>query len=301
MADGARPLHGILLIDKEPGWTSHDAVAKARGITRQRKIGHTGTLDPAATGLLVLCLGDATRLVEYMVGHDKRYEGTVRLGARTETDDAEGAVLEESLPPNPDEVDLDELAARFTGVIQQRPPAYSAVSVGGQRAYAVARRGGVVELAEREVVIHELRLRWSGEAELAVELHCGAGTYVRSLARDIGALLGCGAHLSQLRRTGVGGFRVDNGVTIGRLGAMERDAIEEVLVPPDEGIADVDAALVTAESAAALRQGKALDVAGGASNPCTIARIYDASGAFLGVGEIDTSGLLKPRKVLQAR
>ena len=179
-------LHGILLIDKERGWTSHDVVARTRGITHQRKIGHTGTLDPMATGLLVLCLGDATRLIEYMTIHDKRYEGEITLGAATDTDDADGSVISTAAVPRLTADDLTGIASRFVGEHMQRPPAYSAISVGGRRAYAVARGGGTPELAERAVVVHDLELSHLQPNRLSIRLHCGSGTYVRSIARDIG-------------------------------------------------------------------------------------------------------------------
>lgn len=292
-------LHGILLVDKEPGWTSHDVVAKARGLTGQRKIGHTGTLDPAASGLLVLCLGDATRLVEYMSGHEKCYTGTIRLGVRTETDDAEGAVTETREAPPRAEVDLQALTARFTGEIAQRPPAYSAISVAGQRAYAVARRGGSIDLPERTVAVHELRLRWAGPAELDVVLRCSAGTYVRSLARDIGAALGCGAHLATLRRTAAGHFRVAQAVTIGELADAARQGVaSDLLLPADEGVTDVEAAIVTGDHATMLGQGKRLPPAGQISREGLL-RVYSAAGQFVGMGSADGDGWIRPLKVLQ--
>ncbi|MEO9256647.1 MAG: tRNA pseudouridine(55) synthase TruB, partial [Tepidiformaceae bacterium] len=150
------PLHGILLVDKPQGWTSHDVVAKTRGLTHERKIGHTGTLDPMATGLLVLCLGDATRLVEYMAGHDKRYEGEITLGVTTDTDDAEGTPIATCSVPELSEPTLSSLASQFSGALSQRPPAYSAVKIGGKRAYAVARGGGVVTIPARPVMVHSL-------------------------------------------------------------------------------------------------------------------------------------------------
>ncbi|MEP7216707.1 MAG: tRNA pseudouridine(55) synthase TruB, partial [Anaerolineaceae bacterium] len=198
MAPPASNLDGILIIDKPAGWTSHDVVAKTRRITRQRRIGHTGTLDPMATGVLVLCLGRATRLVEYMTRHDKHYVGEITLGVTTDTDDAEGDELELKNVPELTEADLRRLEAAFIGDLQQRPPAYSAIKIDGKRAYALARAGAVVELRSRPVVVHELRLDPIAADRLRVEVRCGPGTYVRSIARDIGELVGSGAHLSAL-------------------------------------------------------------------------------------------------------
>jgi tRNA pseudouridine55 synthase len=295
---GGGGLHGILLIDKERGWTSHDVVAKARGITRQRKIGHTGTLDPMATGLLVLCLGDATRLVEYMAAHEKRYDGEITLGVATDTDDAEGRVTATAPVAKLSGDDLSTLAARLTGEILQRPPAYSAVSVGGKRAYAAARAGTELTLPERPVVVHELELTCVEGGRLRIELRCGPGTYVRSIARDIGAALGCGAHLSALRRTSVGGFTVSSAVTLDELAArVTAGSIAELLLAPDEGITGMGAAILGPNSAASFAHGRGLDIESAEAIDQRI-RIYDTNGSFFGVGEIADSGRLKATKVL---
>ena len=154
----ASALDGIVVIDKPTGWTSHDVVAKTRGITRQRRIGHTGTLDPMATGVLVLCLGQATRLVEYMTAHDKRYVGEIVLGVTTDTDDADGEVISRTPVPDVGPLTLGDLERQFSGRLLQRPPNYSAIKVGGKRAYSLARAGETQELATRPVTVHELRL-----------------------------------------------------------------------------------------------------------------------------------------------
>lgn len=290
--------HGIVLIDKPAGWTSHDVVAKARSICRQRRIGHTGTLDPMATGLLVLCLGQATRLVEYMAGHDKRYEGEITLGARTDTDDAEGTVIARGDAPALDDRALRRLEATFTGDLQQVPPAYSAVKVEGQRAYSVARRGGDLSLAARPVTVHRIELRLAAPDRLAVSVACGAGTYVRSLARDIGELLGCGAHLSALRRTHVARFDVADALTLDELAeTASRGALDEVLLPPDEGIVELPAALISVPQAASMRHGSTLAVE--ALKPCDgPLRVYDAAGYFVATAALDVSGQLRPVKVM---
>ncbi|MGK2966306.1 MAG: tRNA pseudouridine(55) synthase TruB [Tepidiformaceae bacterium] len=295
-------LEGILLIDKATAWTSHDVVAKARGLTKQRKIGHTGTLDPAATGLLVLCLGSATRLVEYMTAHNKRYTGVIQLGVRTETDDAEGAVVEERPAPELSEDDLRLLEARFTGRQMQRPPAYSAISVGGERAYAIARRGGEVELAAREIVVNSLRLSDAGKGTLRAEVECGAGTYMRSLARDIGEALGCGAHLSGLRRETVGRFNVADALTIEELASAAAEGrVGELLAPPDEGVSEQDVAIVSDEQAARLMAGAVVAAESERAREAEVARIYSAGGAFIGVGSVDAESSIRARKVLQRR
>lgn len=288
---------GILLIDKPQGWTSHDVVAKARGICRQRRIGHTGTLDPMATGLLVLCLGRATRLVEYMTAHDKEYVGEMLLGAETDTDDADGTVTARFEVPPLTGDGLDAIAAQFTGVLQQVPPAYSAVKVDGQRAYAVARKGGEPELKPRPVRIDELELRHLGGGRLAFRVACGAGTYVRSLARDIGRHLGCGAHLTALRRTRAGAFDVAEAVTLEALqGAADAGKLEELLRAPDEGVGGLPAAILGQERAASWLHGTPVRVEPPAASFGAV-RAYDTKGYFLGIGSLGITGELKGAKV----
>lgn len=295
----ASDLDGILLIDKAAGWTSHDIVAKARGITGQRRIGHTGTLDPMATGLLIACLGKATRLVEYMTLHDKRYEGEITLGATTDTDDAEGMVLSQREVPAIDTDRLRSIEATFTGVLQQRPPAYSAVKVEGQRAYAAARRGVALELAPREVVVRSLDLTPLAPDRLRIDVLCGSGTYVRSLARDIGEALGCGAHLSQLRRTHAGGFAVAEAITLDALARIAAAGeLAEVIRPSDDGITDFEAAIVCEQTSASIAAG-ITTAPGPAVHAADVARIYDASGQFIAVGRVAESGQIRPIKVFR--
>ena len=295
-------LHGILLVDKEQGWTSHDVVAKARGLTHQRKIGHTGTLDPMATGLLVLCLGDATRFVEYMTGHDKRYDAAMVLGATTDTDDAEGTVISRRPVPSLDPATLRQLEQQFTGILSQRPPAFSAVKVGGQRAYAAARAGRQLELAERPVTVHAIQLEQADADQLQMTVHCGSGTYIRSLARDIGAALGCGGHVTALRRMSAGRFDVAAAVTIDTVAkACSEDWFEDLLLSADEGVADTDAAIITIDHGEEFRQGRAIRYAETALETPEPIRIYDGAGSFLGIGRCTAEGELRPIKVLAGR
>jgi tRNA pseudouridine55 synthase len=207
----------VLLVDKPVGPTSHDAVARARRALRPRRIGHTGTLDPFASGLLVLLVGQATRLLPYVNGEPKVYDATIRFGAETETDDLTGAVARTA--PAPDPADLDAAIAQLTGDIDQVPPAYSAKQVDGERAYAAARRGAPIELAPVRVRVDSwVRRAWrDAEQELDVTIACGSGTYIRSLARDLGRLTGSAAHLSALRRTHAGRFAVADAVPLAEL------------------------------------------------------------------------------------
>lgn len=291
-------LDGLLLIDKPAGWTSHDVVARVRRLTGQPRAGHTGTLDPFATGLLVVCLGRATRLAEYLTAHEKVYVGEVVLGSETDTGDAEGQVVARGEVPELDEAIRSRVAARFTGRIGQVPPSYSAVKVGGRRAYDLARRGEAVELAPRTVDVFDLRLDWAGEGRLRMTVRCGPGTYVRSLARDLGRELGCGAHLAALRRMRSGRFRVEDAW---ELGALERLAaagrVAEGVLPADEGVMDWDAAVLAAAGAGAFVRGNAY-VAGRAARVARRTRVYGIDGEFLGVGAVEEGGVVRPVKVL---
>jgi tRNA pseudouridine55 synthase len=221
---------GILVVDKPSGWTSHDVVARVRRLAGTRKVGHAGTLDPMATGVLVLGLGAGTRLLTYLVGADKTYTATIRLGAATVTDDAEGDLTETadvvSVPPER----LARAVAELTGPIEQRPSSVSAIKVDGRRSYARVRAGEDVELPARPVTVHRFAVLAERPAELAghrvvdldVEVEVSSGTYVRALARDLGARLGVGGHLTALRRTRVGPFGLDGARTLAELEAQFR-------------------------------------------------------------------------------
>ena len=222
---------GLLVVDKPPGWTSHDVVGRCRRLAGTRKVGHAGTLDPMATGVLVLGVGRATRLLGHLALTDKAYDATVRLGATTVTDDAEGDVVEvRDASAVPDEAVLEGMAA-LTGPISQVPSAVSAVKVDGVRAYARVRAGEHVELAARSVVVSRFELLARRGDDLDVRVECTSGTYVRALARDLGAALGVGAHLTALRRTRVGPFDLAHART------LEQHAEQLALVPLDEAVA----------------------------------------------------------------
>jgi tRNA pseudouridine55 synthase len=291
---------GILLVDKPAGWTSHDAVARARRLLRQPRIGHAGTLDPFATGLLVLCLGQATRVVEYVMAHEKEYQGEIVLGAQTDTCDREGTVTSRGEVPPLDAGRLGSLARQFTGRIEQVPPAFSAVKVDGRRAYELARRGEAVDIAPRTVEVAALELAPVGPDRLRIAVRCGPGTYIRGLARDIGRALGCGGHLAELRRTRSGRFRVGDALT---MEALERVAaanrVGEVLIPVDEGLLDRDVAILAGEGAAAFGHGS-VHRAAAVARASEVARVYGTDGAFLGVGMVDFEGRIRPMKVFRA-
>jgi tRNA pseudouridine55 synthase len=287
---------GFLLVDKPSGWTSHDVVARTRRLAGQRRIGHAGTLDPMATGLLVLALGSATRLIEYLPG-EKAYRGEVALGARTDTDDATGKVLEQRAAPALSQADLASLGARFTGPLEQVPPAYSAVQVRGERSYVVARRGGRLALAARPIAVYRLELAIARPGVLEIAIECSAGTYVRALARDIGEALGCGAHLLSLRRTRSGRFGLEDAWTLDDLQVLAgAGLLAEALLPPDEGAIDRPAAILCDASAEALRHGRSVAAH---AHDTAASRVYTAAGDFVGIASI-REGMLRAEKVLPA-
>ncbi|MEN9938611.1 MAG: hypothetical protein RLZZ387_5190 [Chloroflexota bacterium] len=246
-------MHGFLNIDKPAGLTSHDVVARVRRITRQRRVGHAGTLDPAATGVLVVALGQATRLIEYVQDQtSKRYLATVRLGLTTDTDDAEGTTLAESPVPDLERAELERVLAPFRGEILQVPPMYAALHHEGRRLHELARAGITVERPARPVTIERLDLLGWEPPLLQLDVLCGKGTYIRSLARDIGETLGCGAHLAALRRTAVGTFTADSATPLAEL---EREGVL-ALTPPEHAVADWQAVDLDEDGARRIRNGQ---------------------------------------------
>ncbi len=210
-------MDGILLIDKPKDWTSHDIVAKLRGILGTKKIGHTGTLDPMATGLLVICIGRATKLVDYLMSDDKEYIADILLGKTTTTDDVEGEILTTNEVPKISKVELLDILENFKGKLKQAPPKYAAIKVNGRKLYDYARKGIEIDVPKRDIEILKLDLKSQTENQFKIDVKCSKGTYIRSLARDIGEKIGCGATLCGLRRTIVGNYKVENAQTIENL------------------------------------------------------------------------------------
>jgi tRNA pseudouridine55 synthase len=244
-----RALHGVLLLDKPVGLSSNTALQRAKRLYRAQKAGHTGTLDPLASGLLPLCFGAATKFAQVSLDADKSYVATLQLGRTTTTGDAEGEVLVER-PVRVDRTSIDAACARLTGTIDQLPPMYSALKKDGRALYDYARAGVEVERAPRRVTIHELRVRdWQAD-RLVLDVVCSKGTYVRTLAEDLGELLGCGAHLAALRRTASGALKVGQAVTLDRLEALTEAERDALLLAPDTLIADWPAWQLSAEEAA---------------------------------------------------
>ena len=243
------------MLDKPRGWTSHDAVDAARRWLGTRRVGHLGTLDPLATGVLPLAVREATKLAPFLQGGEKSYAGTIRLGEETDTLDAEGRTLRRHAGPLPGEAELLAALGRFAGEILQVPPMFSAVKHHGVPLHRLARQGKVVEREPKRVRIDRLSLRKYAEPDLDFEIDCSAGTYVRALAHDLGQALGCGAHLLGLRRTRSGPFAIEQALGEGRLSqAAERGEIEQLLVPPVNALG-LAALRLSADEAARVRHG----------------------------------------------
>jgi tRNA pseudouridine55 synthase len=233
-----RALHGVLLLDKPVGLSSNDALQKAKRLFRAEKAGHTGTLDPLASGLLPLCFGAATKFSQVSLDADKAYRATLKLGQTTTTADAEGELLRERPVTGLTAGDIQAACQRFTGSIDQVPPMHSALKKDGKALYEYARAGVEVERAARRVTIHALDIvDWHAD-QLTIDVRCSKGTYIRTLAEDIGEALGCGAHLSALRRTGSGALSVDAAVTLDALQLMDEAARDALLHPSDALLAD---------------------------------------------------------------
>jgi len=285
---------GVLPVDKPEGPTSHDVVSRVRRALGTRAVGHTGTLDPFASGLLLVCVGPATRLAEYITGLPKTYVATLRLGTATDTDDLTGEVIGGS-----DEwrgvtrERIDAALQAQVGTTLQLPPLFSAKKVDGERMYAAARRGEAVERKPSTVTIHGIRLIGMELPDVEFEVECGAGTYIRAIARDAGERLGVGGHLRTLRRTRVGPHSVERAVPLGLLDDAER--VAAAILSPLEAVAHLPRAVVDDDGLAALRFGRALEAPDDvpAGGPVAIA---SAGGSLLAIGE-RIGGVLQPRKV----
>ena len=284
-------MNGILLIDKEPGWTSSDVVVKLKGILRERRIGHAGTLDPMATGLLTVFVGRATRAVQFAEHDAKRYLASLRLGVTTDTQDITGNILE-TKPVQIAEEELENVLRMFRGEIEQIPPMYSAVQVGGRRLYDIARKGGTVERAPRPVTIHELKLLGRDGEDWLLDVRCSKGTYIRTLCHDIGQRLGCGGCMSALRRTEAGGFSVSGAVTIGEMQRLKDEgSAGERLLPVDTLFFRETACVATREEERRIRCGNDYKT----ELPDGVYRVYGESGAFLMLGRAE-AGVMKTIK-----
>ncbi|MDO4496061.1 MAG: tRNA pseudouridine(55) synthase TruB [Clostridiaceae bacterium] len=291
---------GIILIDKPKDITSFGAVARVRRICGEKKCGHTGTLDPMATGLLTVMLGGATRFSELLPSHDKAYRAEFRLGTVTDTLDITGKVLE-TRPVSANAAQVAAALAEFVGEIEQLPPMYSAVSVNGKRLYDLARQGVEVEREPRRVTVYSAEILEANESagEYAVSVECSSGTYIRTLISDLGEKLGCGAVLTELRRTAANGFKIDSAVTLEALSqAAESGELDRLIIPVDRALEEYPIITVSAAQARRFGNGGELSLER-LKYPRTLGlfRIYDPDGAFMGLGEIGDGDSLKVKRV----
>jgi tRNA pseudouridine55 synthase len=289
-------MDGILVVNKPQGWTSHDVVGRIRRLTHQKRVGHAGTLDPMATGVLLVCLGRATRVAEYLMGSDKTYRAVMRLGVETDTYDADGQVIA-TQPVAVDESELRAVLARFVGEIDQVPPMYSALKRDGKPLYKLARQGIEVEREPRRIKIHDIALRAWQPPDATIDVRCSSGTYIRSLAHDIGAALGCGAHLIALTRLASGSFYIDDAVTLEDLTGLQD--LSGLLHPLDAALQDLPVLTLDADQARRVLMGQSITPSGVKALAGSLCRAHDASGALLAVMAFDAATQVwRPKKVL---
>lgn len=297
-------INGIMNIYKEAGYTSHDVVAKLRGIVKQKKIGHTGTLDPDAVGVLPVCFGSATKLCDLMTDKSKEYEAVLRLGITTDTQDLSGTILSESAV-NVVEADIERAMMRFVGGYEQIPPMYSALKINGKKLYELAREGKEVERQPRHVDIAYIRILEINVPEVRFVAGCSKGTYIRTLCADIGTQLGCGAAMAYLKRTRVGNFRIEDAITLAQVEAfMQQGNYEQYVTAPDSVFMEYEGAAIKSAFEGALSNGNKLyphqlDFAHPVSlKDGDMLRIYNGKQAFKAVYVfVKNEGVLKPFKM----
>jgi tRNA pseudouridine55 synthase len=298
--DVKNAISGALVVDKPVGMTSHDVVQAIRNGTGLRRAGHTGTLDPRASGVLVILVGPAVRLSEYVSASDKRYQAIIRLGGSTDTFDGEGLVTLSKDPVNVTETQFEEALKTFIGEIEQTPPPYSAVKVQGRKAYEMAREGEEVELAPRKITVHHLEVLEWAPPEVVIDVHCSSGTYVRSLANDLGVMLGCGAYLVGLRRTKSGRFSLRDSVPLRKLQeAFTAGNWYQYLIPAAEALGDWTAVELSPDEVEGVRHGHRVKVVGETAE--TKVRGVSTQGELVALMELvineDGSREWQPKKV----
>ncbi len=296
-----RDVNGILLLDKPTGITSNEALQQVKRLYFAKKAGHTGSLDPLASGILPICLGEATKVSAFLLDADKRYQVRCQLGVTTATADAEGEILETRPVGTYTAEKLDQVFEEFRGDIEQVPPMYSALKHEGQRLYKLARQGVEVEREARPVSIYELTLTGQGEDWLDINVHCSKGTYVRTLAEDIGERLGCGAHVSALRRTSVGPYSDSEMVTLEQLEALKADdmpAMDDLLLPIETALTQWPDVELSADASFYLQQGQPVLVPHAPTSGWV--RLYATNRLFLGMGEILDDGRVAPRRLMKS-
>ncbi len=297
-----RLVNGILLLDKPKGMTSNAALQVVKRLFDANKAGHTGSLDPLATGVLPICFGEATKFSQFLLDADKHYLASVKLGVTTKTGDSDGEILEEREVPDLDDESLERVLDGFRGTISQIPSMYSALKVNGQPLYKLARQGLEVERKARQVQIKDLRVAARSGAIIELDIRCTKGTYVRTLAEDIGAVIGCGAHVIELRRLGAGPFESDDTYTLDELSDLSCDkpALDALLLPISSAVEGWPSVALTEITASYLRQGQPVQIS---NAPTTgwVSIFSEISGdvdEFVGVGEILGDGRIAPRRLV---
>jgi len=294
------PVHGVLLLDKPAGISSTQALAKAKWLLNAEKAGHTGTLDPFATGLLPLCFGEATKFASDLLDADKTYEATIRLGITTTTGDPEGDVLE-TREVNVQRAQIEVVLDRFRGPIDQIPPMYSALKRDGKPLYAYAREGKTLEREARAVTIHALELISFTSPDIQIRVRCSKGTYIRVLGEDIGRSLNTGAYLVLLRRVGAGNLSIADAATLESLEALSESGRKSILLPVDSLLSKLIPVVLPPELASRFMQGQRLSLGKeGVALPCGVERVkvLDTKQILLGVAQISAEGLLQPERLV---
>lgn len=291
-----RNINGVLLLDKPLGFSSNQALQKVKWLYQAAKAGHTGTLDPLATGLLPICLGEATKFAQYVTDADKTYFATIQLGATTTTGDAEGEVLT-TAPVNVSQSQFQAVSQQFIGEISQIPPMYSALKHEGKALYEYAREGVDIARQPRLIRIKNIVVD-KFEVDVAqITVICSKGTYIRTLAEDIGAQLGCGAHLIGLRRTETAGYLLPQAISIEQLECLSIEARDALLLPVDSAIDSVPKIILNADAAYYMMQGQSVWLAG--KIPNSDLRLYDENNSFLGLGFLQADGKIAPKRLIQ--
>lgn len=296
-----RNVSGILLLDKPQGITSNGALQRVKSLFFAQKAGHTGSLDPLATGILPICFGEATKFSGFLLNADKSYLTECQLGVVTRSGDSEGEVVSERPVEGISQQKIEAALQQFEGDIQQIPPMHSAIKVNGQPLYKLAHQGIEIERDAREVTIYALEFVSYDEAQqrMVLRVHCSKGTYVRTLVEDIGEVLGCGAHVSALRRVTLGPYREEDLLTMERLEQMyeeDKFSMDQHLLSLDSAVEDYEAVVLDADSSYYIRQGQPVQISGAPDEGWV--RIYSEADQFVGVGEIDSDGRVAPRRLV---
>jgi len=288
-------ISGVLLLDKPIGYSSNQALQKIKLLYQAAKAGHTGTLDPLATGLLPLCFGEATKFAHFLTDADKVYIATLKFGITTNTGDAEGEVLSVK-DVNFSKMQLEQVCSQFVGVISQIPPMYSALKHEGKAMYEYARAGVEIERAARTITIHNIEINAFDQDTATITVKCSKGTYIRTLAENIGEQLGCGAHLIGLRRTATANYQISQAITLEQFEAMSPAQRALLLLPADSAVQHLPAITLDADSTFYLQQGQAIWQSG--SVPQGLIRLYNEQHEFLGLGELQSDGKIAPKRLI---